>query len=1483
MIKIKTQPPKIHKRRHAELEEKIRRMVPFYTPGWEPGEGDAGAALISIFSYLAGLVIERLNQAPYKYFVAFLDMLGMQLQPAQPSTVPLHFKLAKGVEKGVLIPVGTMAAAGKTEEHGEIPFETVKNLLAVPGTLQKAISIDPEADAIYIPPPGFTAGEIRGVVPVSYKIVSSPSAGAKNFQLDHVIGLEEGDFLKIGIGNDIKYVEYVIISAIKGNIVFISQRLGKEFPVGTPVEKLAAFSLFEGKNMQEHSLYLGHQDLFNIKSKANFSLTITHRDATGADITGLGVSWEYWGEGDKEGEGGEDWYPFNSSAKTNVLSKDEEIELNKVIAGEIKEKEINGIKSRWIRCRLDDQLTVSGDGKLPVLDNIVFKVSSLDGNGKLSPDQAFNNEIPLDISGPFNPFGKEPRMYDTFSIAGKEIFSKKGAAVTFDVDVEPRGIAGPPAAILFTDSSGPNKIKVFARGTYGRLMELEIYPKDGREKTHWTDHGFPAGTTIASCSTPAIKKLKNNGITVFARTGNGRLFERFYNGNQWQWLDHGNPVDNGKDISLQFDPAAVFIKEKTEVAVFVAGSDGNLYQFYRSLAGDKTLGQWIKHGLPKGTAIDSSPYAEYYPDASSVEQVDTTSPSQYNKQENQHQHIVVVREDPTRIKVFFKGQNGKLYELDCKAGTKDAADKTIEYEFPGNGTGTDPVKVDSKPFAKYYREKVKDDVEINYAKVLVKGDDGQLWEFDTKHSGVTGSWTPLGTPDENKDIKVFSAPHGYIIYPENDREDEDKHIFVRGTDKCLWERSDENWKRHYSPPNSTLYLSPFVLYSSSQEVLYVFSASSQNSIIEKDNSETWNEYKDSSEEAITPTLSWEYWNKNGWVVIGGINDGTANLLNRGKITFTLPNNIEETQVAGQKNYWIRARIVGGDYGKETYSFVQDYSTGSQQIISTKKSIRPPLINKIEISYNYKDETELSPEHCLTYNNLEYRVCTEESKTAGKHFSPFKELEEKRKTLYLGFDQFFKGGPIKIFFNARGLEITDITVENKPKLAWTYSRKNDWEEMSSNDYTEALIKAEILEFIGEADFSPRSIFGQYLYWLKGSLEKGEYEEMPQLHGIYPNTTRGIQGKTFTEEILGSGSGEPHQTFTFLNRPVQKGQEIRVREIITREEKEALIKAGARDTVVEVTGKDGNGEETWVLWTEVPNFFESGQKDRHYTLDPAPGMIRFGDGINGMIPPLGENNIKAFTYQSGGGTAGNVKAGEITALKTAVAGVDGLINPMPAEGGADTATLDRILEIGPALINHRNRAVTPADFERLAKQATRKIVKARCLPNTNNEKKPELGWVTVIIVPDLPAPRPYPSPQLRGIVQKYLEAHSANTLTRARHIHIDGPGYAAIGVTVQVFVTSMEAATRVESAVRKTLEAFFHPLTGGPEGSGWDFGRDVTASDVYAKLEEIAEVDHVENLKFTRDRNPIQGEIVEIGDDILVCSGTHNIEIKKQQGG
>ena len=440
---------------------------------------------------------------------------------------------------------------------------------------------------------------------------------------------------------------------------------------------------------------------------------------------------------------------------------------------------------------------------------------------------------------------------------------------------------------------------------------------------------------------------------------------------------------------------------------------------------------------------------------------------------------------------------------------------------------------------------------------------------------------------------------------------------------------------------------------------------------------------------------------------------------------------------------------------------------------------------------------------------------------------------------------------------------EITLDRKLDCKYTKTArifKRTHLEVSDN--TEYLTKSGTLEFIGPSEQIKTRKFGKECYWLMGTVIKdlAEVFEQPLIRGIYLNTVWAEQVETIRDEILGSSDGEKRKSYKFIKSPVIS-PEIWVREKISKDEKEALSKEEIQ--IQEIKEESGKVMETWIRWKAVEDFFDSGPRSRHCVVDRALGEVLFGDGINGMIPTVGRDNIKT-NYKSGGGVKGNVAKDEINILRTPVTSVDRVINHEPAEGGADTELLEAVFERGPHLIKHRDRAVTEEDFERLARAVSSSIARTRCF--TKGDK------LKIIIIPKGEEDKPMPSAGLMKMVEKHLRERSLN-LILPKSIEVREPSYKEVKVTVDVVPESIDQAIPLEKEILKRLKEFFHPLTGGHEKRGWEFGRDVHISDVYALLEGIKGVEHVEKLKLNG-----KSEDVKVKEFRPVCSGEHRIRMK-----
>ncbi|HBV97852.1 MAG: hypothetical protein JL50_17965 [Peptococcaceae bacterium BICA1-7] len=191
---------------------------------------------------------------------------------------------------------------------------------------------------------------------------------------------------------------------------------------GTDRTHITMFDFTGPENLQEHSLYLGHEGLFNIGETALVELQVINSLKRYSEPSicqrlayGRNTQWSYWC--------GEEWRPFDE-----VLASDNKIILKKATPGMIEKRESESLNSRWVRCRLKDKrINVLGD---IVMDGLKISVDYYDceGLGGVAPGRVFYNDVPRDPQG-FYPLGEYFVLYDNFYLSSQEVFSKKGSLV----------------------------------------------------------------------------------------------------------------------------------------------------------------------------------------------------------------------------------------------------------------------------------------------------------------------------------------------------------------------------------------------------------------------------------------------------------------------------------------------------------------------------------------------------------------------------------------------------------------------------------------------------------------------------------------------------------------------------------------------------------------------------------------------------------------------------------------------------------------------------------------------------------------------------------------------------------------------------------------------------------------------------------------------------------------------------------------------
>lgn len=532
------------------------------------------------------------------------------------------------------------------------------------------------------------------------------------------------------------------------------------------------------------------------------------------------------------------------------------------------------------------------------------------------------------------------------------------------------------------------------------------------------------------------------------------------------------------------------------------------------------------------------------------------------------------------------------------------------------------------------------------------------------------------------------------------------------------------------------------------------------------------------------------------------------------------------------------------------------------------SYNPPFINSLTIGYSYLDKTI---QKCKTYNNFEY-----EDVDLNKSFEPFVPLPQKMPEFYIGFDDELSNKPLALYFPLKTRLYNDIIIKiKKPDyagdfslnekaqgFAWNYYNGKDWLEFGVEDDTDFFSKSGIVKLIIPADISKETFFGKELFWIKAELKDGLWYEPPIIRDVLPNTVWAENAAVIKDELLGSSNGEGAQVFSFSSKPLLRGQMIEIKEqgIPSDDELKVIEKEEGSDALRIIKNDSGDIQEAWVRWHEVKTFVHSDSLSRHYIIDRVNGMVMFGDGIHGMIPPALPNNILAREYKSGGGKKGNQEEKTLKGLKTTIPNIDSVANYDSSSGGRDLEFIGDILIRTPHSIKNGGRAVTIEDFEWLAMEASPEVAKTRCVKD--GEK------IQVIIAPAGEDDRPSPEVALTDYVESYLQDRAFATVKDS--IEVVGPAYKEIKIATTLVPVSISESAVVADRVERRLKEFLNPITGGEEGEGWNFGEDIYLSEVAAVIEDVEGVDYIKELKI--DGKAI-GEIsfVKIKDNELPCAG------------
>jgi predicted phage baseplate assembly protein len=494
--------------------------------------------------------------------------------------------------------------------------------------------------------------------------------------------------------------------------------------------------------------------------------------------------------------------------------------------------------------------------------------------------------------------------------------------------------------------------------------------------------------------------------------------------------------------------------------------------------------------------------------------------------------------------------------------------------------------------------------------------------------------------------------------------------------------------------------------------------------------------------------------------------------------------------------------------------------------------------------------------------------------AHRGFSCFDRVPKVDDALLVGLDRAVPRCALRLAFDC---SIEGVGVDPLwPPIVWEAWTGGGWSPCEvDHDDTGGLNRAGEVVLHVPAGHVESVMGGQRAGWIRCRVvEAAEgqpaYSSSPRIVALEAatigGTTHAAHATVVQDEVVGLSEGVPGQRFRLRERPVIAGW----------------------PTVIEVAGGDG-----WEEWHPVDNFGECDATTRAFKLDAVAGEIVFGPAVRmadgslrqyGAVPPKGAP-IRVPVYRAGGGRRGNVARGALSVLKSSIPYVSRVENRRAAVGGVDAEDIEAAKVRGPILLRTRNRAVTAEDYEVLAKEAAPDVARVRCV--AAGDDGTDAGGVRVLVVPSvgdvttgrLRFEELVPPDEMLAAIAAYLDERR---VVGARVV-VEPPVYQGITIVARLRARPRTDPERLQAAALTALYRHFHPLIGGPDGTGWPFGRPIHVGEVYSVLQRLPGVEFVEDARLF-GADPVTGvrgeqtQRIDIGPNTLVFSYEHQVLVQ-----
>ena len=496
-----------------------------------------------------------------------------------------------------------------------------------------------------------------------------------------------------------------------------------------------------------------------------------------------------------------------------------------------------------------------------------------------------------------------------------------------------------------------------------------------------------------------------------------------------------------------------------------------------------------------------------------------------------------------------------------------------------------------------------------------------------------------------------------------------------------------------------------------------------------------------------------------------------------------------------------------------------------------KILSEDKVSNITIPFVTNQEVSLQQTKLSRINLKNERGLFEYKEPFPEFFYPFGQIAKKGHYFELTFDGIFSSD-FSLTFIFYEDDLPDVGDHDKEIPVVFPSALLEWEYWNGSDWLDLQIEKDDTNSFSK---NGTIFFKDTLNTLKirCKIEQYHFENAPRIQAVLTNTVEAIQIKKHQELLEKAGTGLPKLSLQLKAFPLLSLE-------------------------VKISGE---------IWEETDTLEIFEHDSKVFKVDKNTGIISFGDGIHGEIPPF--DATISCRYTTSMGAKGNIPANLVWSGRTAK-----VENYFPAAGGKDPQTIEEAYVTFKKDFRTPYQAVTGEDFAYLAIHTPGlRVARAKALSYPIDNR------VEVIVVPFSFQKLIYPSDGFLKTVCYHLDRHRLIT-TKVKAIP---PRYALISVKTELKILENEREDAVRKRVKEALDLFLDPIRGWKDHQGWPFGHSVYESDIYALIEEVEGVDCVLDVvlgaegAYERYEN---GNVI-LKQDALTSPYRHNISVFRSE--